>query len=455
MENFDTLSDLTMIDNIEFEEKVDIGTLVLTTEPLKIPKIEFTDNENELLENARSNCEERKEFTLKMEENILKLYEELDKEKSEHPVMKFRLRRSLKISQFVERINDDVGNQMLSENTKLRAKIAEVTEEYKTIFLLNAKNTDSVIKMHEKSLVDKTNELDNTKKELQSVKKTNSELLQKIRELETNKNTFEKNVSLEVRPFSCRYCNQSFVQVHEVKEHIKIHDINEHLNADENLNFDEMTKMKDQVLLFEQKAKPGKHVFEIKEKSLLKSKTNIESLVLEERKQKKKKNRGVSSHQDAFVFKKKREKEHLCDFCNYESLLKANLTRHVEMLHTKIQRFKCEMCEKKFYRFDVLKKHVSVLHDDELLKCRKCDYTCKTSVQLVQHIETNHKGTKQFQCAECKMFFKAKNNLKQHVDGVHLKLKQIKCSFCKFAPSRKGNLERHVKSFHFHEIEKQ
>jgi len=55
MENFDALSDLTMIDNIEFEEKVDIGTLVLTTEPLKIPKIEFTDNENELLENARSN----------------------------------------------------------------------------------------------------------------------------------------------------------------------------------------------------------------------------------------------------------------------------------------------------------------------------------------------------------------------------------------------------------------
>ena len=113
------------------------------------------------------------------------------------------------------------------------------------------------------------------------------------------------------------------------------------------------------------------------------------------------------------------------------------------------------MCEKKFYRFDVLKKHVSVLHDDELLKCRKCDYTYKTSFQLVQHIETNHKGTKQFQCAECKMFFKEKNNLKQHVNGVHLKLKPIKCSFCIFATTRKENLERHVKSIHFHEIEKQ
>ena len=223
MENSDAQSDLTMIDNIEFEEKVDIKTLILTAEPLKIPKIEFTDNENELLENARSISEERKEVEMKMEENILKLYEELDKEKSEYPVMKFRLRRSLKISQFVETIKryDDVGNQMLSENTKLRARILELTEEYKTILLFNAKNTDSIIKMHEKSLEDKTNELANTKKELQSVKKTNHELLQKIRKLETNKNTLANNVSLEVKPFSCRYCNESFVQVHEVKEQSK------------------------------------------------------------------------------------------------------------------------------------------------------------------------------------------------------------------------------------------
>ena len=364
MESFDSQSDLTMIDNIEFEEKVDIETLVLNAEPTKIPKIELADNDK--LENATSIDEERNQFKLKMEEDILKLYEELDKEKSEYPVMKFRLRRSLKISQFVERIKRyyEVDNQMSSENTKLRARISEVTEEYKTILLLNAKNTDSIIKMHEKSLDDKTNELANTKKELQSVKKTNHELLQKIRELETNKNTLEGNVSLKVKPFSCRYCNESFVQVHEVKEHIKIHDTYEHLNADENLNFDEMAKMKDQVLLFEQKAKPVKQIVEIKEKAPLESKTNIESLVLEGRKQKKKKNRGVSSNQDGNLVVKKKGKEYLCDFCNYVTLVKTNLTRHVDSYHLKTKRFKCDMCEKKFYRFDGLKKHSSVLHDD-------------------------------------------------------------------------------------------
>ena len=56
---------------------------------------------------------------------------------------------------------------------------------------------------------------------------TNQGLLQKIQELETYNNIFANNVSLkrnnEVKPFSCKYCNETFVQVHDVKEHIKIH----------------------------------------------------------------------------------------------------------------------------------------------------------------------------------------------------------------------------------------
>ena len=48
MESIDAQSDLSMIDNIEFEEKVDIETLILMAEPTKVPKTEFGDNENEL-----------------------------------------------------------------------------------------------------------------------------------------------------------------------------------------------------------------------------------------------------------------------------------------------------------------------------------------------------------------------------------------------------------------------
>ena len=154
MESIDTQSDLAMIDNIEFEEKADIEKLVLMAEQTKVPNIEFSDNENELLENARSIHDARNNFDLKMEENILKLFDELEKDKSESPVVDFSQRRSLKIRQVVERIRKH-DDKMLSENITLRARISDITEEHKTILLLNAKNTNSIIKIYKKALDDK------------------------------------------------------------------------------------------------------------------------------------------------------------------------------------------------------------------------------------------------------------------------------------------------------------
>ena len=52
-------------------------------------------------------------------------------------------------------------------------------------------------------------------------------MLQKVQEFELNKNNFSKKEilerNLEIKPFSCKYCDKSFFQVHEVKEHINIH----------------------------------------------------------------------------------------------------------------------------------------------------------------------------------------------------------------------------------------
>jgi hypothetical protein len=116
---------------------------------------------------------------------------------------------------------------MTYEIISLKAKIGEVTEEHKTTMSLNAKTMNSIVKMNEKAQDDKSNELANIKQELQSVKVTNQELLQKIQVLEMNKNEFAKNDffkgNLEIKPFSCKYCDKSFHQVHEVKEHIIIH----------------------------------------------------------------------------------------------------------------------------------------------------------------------------------------------------------------------------------------
>ena len=95
METMDLQSNLAMMEDIKFEEKVDIDDLVLPSKPIKMAKIEIDDIKQEPLEEENqhavfeSDPDVGKKFKVKMEENILKLCEELDKEKSESSAMDF------------------------------------------------------------------------------------------------------------------------------------------------------------------------------------------------------------------------------------------------------------------------------------------------------------------------------------------------------------------------------
>ena len=143
----DFQSNLAMMEDTEFEKKVDIDDLVLPSKPMNSAKIDFNDIKQEPFEAEEgqqaafeSYPDREKKFKLKMEENILELYVELDKEKSENSAMDFSLRRSLKIRQFVE----------------------------------NIVQKDSLERYH------------------------------------------------EIKLFPCKFCDQLFGKVHEVKEHVKI-----------------------------------------------------------------------------------------------------------------------------------------------------------------------------------------------------------------------------------------
>ena len=351
MESFDVQSDLNMIDNIEFEEKVDIKKIVLIAEPTKIPKIEFADNENEQLESAESIHEERNNFSFKMEENISKLCEELDKEKYENRVMGFSLRRSLKIRQFVKRMkNYDISdsqiqelkkanNQMSTENTTLKARISEMSEEFKTILLLNAKNTNTIIKMHEKSLDDKTNELVNIKKELQSVKKTNHELLHKVQELEMNNSTFVNNVCLEKK-------------VHEVRDHVKIHE--------SILEGEDVTTIK----IYDKEAETDGPVNTGNKRKLMKTNTKHE------------RGKYVGSSEFGTILENSdgsRKSKFGCDICKIFFTLKHHLKRHISNVHEGKKPFKCESCDYTFAAKQTLDRHISSVHEKYVFPCSTCN----------------------------------------------------------------------------------
>ena len=120
MESTNLQSNLSTMEDIEFEEKVDIDDLVLPSKPTKSAEIEINDIKQEPFEAEEeqqaafeSDHDAGKKFKVKMEENILKLCKELDKEKTENSAMDFRFIRSLKIKQFVD---DSVERHLLCAN---------------------------------------------------------------------------------------------------------------------------------------------------------------------------------------------------------------------------------------------------------------------------------------------------------------------------------------------------
>ena len=186
MENMDLQLNLAMMDDIEFEEKVVNDDLVFPSKPMELSEIEINVIKQEPLEEenqhsaSESDPDLEKNFKLKMEENILRLCEELEYEMSEKSTMDFSERRSLKIRNFVERIAE---YECIDHQTKivfLKTRIEKITDEHKIAMFQNTKTVNSFVKMHEEALDNKVEELANDKEELEKVKVTNQELLQKI-----------------------------------------------------------------------------------------------------------------------------------------------------------------------------------------------------------------------------------------------------------------------------------
>ena len=142
---------------------------------------------------------------IKMEEQILELYGkllELDKEKAEAPMMDLSKRRAPILSQFIATIrkNDESeDNPLLQEIASLKAKIVKLTEGHESdmkhnVFL--AQTVSGLIKQQantQKALDDKTNQLADIGKELESVNDTCEGLLQEMEELKISRNTVENS----------------------------------------------------------------------------------------------------------------------------------------------------------------------------------------------------------------------------------------------------------------------
>ena len=283
------------MENMDFEEKVDIDDLVLPSKPTEMAEIEINDVKEEPLEEQITDLESNqsivKKFKLKMEENISKLYEELDKEKSVNSMVDFSLRKSIIIRQFVEKIS----------------------------------------------------EYDPLKK------------------------------YLEIKPFSCKFCDKSFLQVNEVIEHIRIHNsISEVEDLRKQLKY-----LKTQVEELQMKLKSSQSKMAPSTNEKMKPKSTHDAINLEK-------------------MKIKGKKDYQCGSCKKTFTSTYKLERHGKIHETKsgtnevIKEFKCHICDKGFIMEDYVRRHIKSVHDEKQHKCNLCDYKTSSKPHLTRHRKSKH-----------------------------------------------------------------
>ena len=200
MENTEYQTTLALRENITFDEKVEIEDLVLSSEQTGTSNMKNRDIKEEPMDPQFSSAHERRKlsgfstFHDEMEKDIAKLFEELDKmsphdydqmrmknvkqlvEKYQSIDLKEKVNKTIKVleknleartaelnkleqeSQSARHDFDLKIIQISSENNSLKEKCIKIVEEHKAEMSLNFKTWNRIVKMHEKTLEDKSND---------------------------------------------------------------------------------------------------------------------------------------------------------------------------------------------------------------------------------------------------------------------------------------------------------
>ena len=111
-------------------------------------------------------------------------------------------------------------------------------------------------------------------------------------------------------------------------------------------------------------------------------------------------------------------KPHLCSYCSYTSITRANVRKHEVAVHEDPDRrdFECSKCSKKFKTSSNLADHMRV-HGSEVIRCKDCDKTFKSQIGFQQHQRT-HTGN-MFACSVCGEKFQSKHSANRHQKDIH------------------------------------
>ncbi|XP_033754853.1 zinc finger protein 84-like [Pecten maximus] len=115
-------------------------------------------------------------------------------------------------------------------------------------------------------------------------------------------------------------------------------------------------------------------------------------------------------------------KLHRCTHCDFFTVQKSHLRKHMRHHSTGAKEYECNSCGKKFLTEDCLGRHIQ-RHQmkDEFCPIPGCGYSTKYKSNLKNHIARIHtqKDLKPFLCPYCDYRCKEKGNLNKHITGKH------------------------------------
>lgn len=111
--------------------------------------------------------------------------------------------------------------------------------------------------------------------------------------------------------------------------------------------------------------------------------------------------------------------------------------------------YKCKHCDRTYYSDRSLRHHIKLKHtSDEAVECELCGKICSNKYYLASHIKIVHNNDSWSKCDYCDKQFKSKRNIRRHIEYTHLGMQRYKCIECETLFKEKRSLRKHVRTKH-------
>uniref|UniRef100_A0A8C8ZNR2 Zinc finger protein n=1 Tax=Prolemur simus TaxID=1328070 RepID=A0A8C8ZNR2_PROSS len=138
------------------------------------------------------------------------------------------------------------------------------------------------------------------------------------------------------------------------------------------------------------------------------------------------------------------DKPYKCKLCG-KGFAHRNVYKNHKKTHSEDRPFQCEECKALFRTPFSLQRHLLIHNSERTFKCHHCDATFKRKDTLNVHVQVVHDRHKKYRCELCNKAFVTPSVLRSH-KKTHTGEKEKVCPYCgqKFASS--GTLRVHIRS---------